>query len=1368
MNIEGMEIVLQNEEKKQLAEFDSRLFGFLKFNTPEGMPKKSLLEKGIKYFEQVIRENAKQNQASGVEGGEKDSGVDTTIYCQLGHLLLLLEQYPKALSAYQRFYYLKPDYWKDSSFLYGLGLVYFHFNAFPLATKAFQEVLYREPGFTKANEVHIRLGLMSKVADNYDASLKHFHQALKDSSPCSLSKAQIRLQIAHILEAQAKYKQAKESYEQFADLDNTENPVKATALKQLGWLFHTVDQLGEKNAREGLAIHYLKQSLEADTTNGQTWYLLGRCFSSLAKVHDAFVSYRNSIDKSEASADTWCSIGVLYQQQNQPMDALQAYICAVQLDKSHTAAWTDLGILYESCNQPIDALTCYLNATRNKENFNSNLATKIKFLQQNLDSVRVQLLQNKPRTLPSIEEAWALPIPAELTSRQGATGTPQQHQQQGKAAMMHSQPLGPQSGMVPNSVSPGEQGAFGATAGGAEEGPVKKKKGQSRKRPASEPLEPPAPPFLTPQQMQMLHRLQQNQANLDQHQKHLLHNLQQQFFFQQQHQMKMQQQQQHSPGGPGGPGPGNMFGPRFSPGSRPPHPFQTSPGGGTPPSPMGSHSPMSGMGLQQGMPPMQGGVKSEQDVGNEAAKMPPPLPPGFDRSGHGGVHGHGLDMLNGMPLRSPHPAISGSLPQTQQQGNIPPISQGSGPPNSSLSPLMVNAPHTAGFQGSNISQRSMGPNNMSSSPSSLSSSDQGLPKDLQSFVSDHWNKNDIALLSSRADDPTSIAEGLLAQFACGPHLDSKKPTEQAAPHSANSDLSRVTSANSTPQIKDVRVGSDVSVVHSSASQGKAKPEEDTTSGSFSQREYSVKCDVDSKRPGITIQSRVIPSTCNLNISMSGKEILKACKGHGKNGITTNLLGDRCPPRPPSPPYPPLPKDALNPPTPSVYLETKKDAFSLELQQYCYSQPVVVIRGLAGALKLDLGLFSTKSLVEANADHPVEVRTQRQQAPDENCDMYGNRMWRCDSSRGHTTVAKYAQYQAASFQESLKEENEKVKGTHIQKDSDSDSNSSSGPKQKKRKMIKFGTNVDLSDEKKWKPQLMELTKLPAFARVISASNMMSHVGHTILGMNTVQLYMKVPGSRTPGHQENNNYCSINVNIGPGDCEWFGVPEPYWGMIYNMCQKNNVDYLTGSWWPMLEDLYEEDIPVYRFIQKPGDLVWVSAGTVHWVQAVGWCNNIAWNVGPVNARQYKLALERYEWNKLQNYKSIVPMVHLTWNIARNLHISEPKFFELVKSCLLRSLQQIRFTLDFVENLGLEVKWHGRSETEAAHYCNECEVEVFDILFVTEQDKKFVVHCQDCARRISSVLDGFVVLAQYKLDELCDIYDKFQHHTNAPALTS
>ena len=49
------------------------------------------------------------------------------------------------------------------------------------------------------------------------------------------------------------------------------------------------------------------------------------------------------------------------------------------------------------------------------------------------------------------------------------------------------------------------------------------------------------------------------------------------------------------------------------------------------------------------------------------------------------------------------------------------------------------------------------------------------------------------------------------------------------------------------------------------------------------------------------------------------------------------------------------------------------------------------------------------------------------------------------------------------------------------------------------------------------------------------------------------------------------------------------------------RHGIDYLSGSWWPVLEDLYNENIPVYRFIQKPGDLVWLNAGTVHWVQAI-----------------------------------------------------------------------------------------------------------------------------------------------------------------------
>ena len=61
----------------------------------------------------------------------------------------------------------------------------------------------------------------------------------------------------------------------------------------------------------------------------------------------------------------------------------------------------------------------------------------------------------------------------------------------------------------------------------------------------------------------------------------------------------------------------------------------------------------------------------------------------------------------------------------------------------------------------------------------------------------------------------------------------------------------------------------------------------------------------------------------------------------------------------------------------------------------------------------------------------------------------------------------------------------------------------------------------------------------------------------------------------------------------------------------------------------------------------------------------------------------------------------------------------------------------------------------------CLSCaQVEVFDLLFVTSESnrrKTYVVHCQDCARRGSTNLDNFVVLEQYKNDDLMQVYDQF-----------
>ncbi|XP_035171851.1 lysine-specific demethylase 6A isoform X8 [Oxyura jamaicensis] len=1200
---------------------------------------------------------------------------------------------------------------------------------------------------------------MFKVNTDYESSLKHFQLALIDCNPCTLSNAEIQFHIAHLYEIQLsafhehqlktfstnfplfhlkrKYHSAKEAYEQLLQIENLPAQVKATVLQQLGWMHHTVDQLGDKATKESYAIQYLQKSLEADPNSGQSWYFLGRCYSSIGKVQDAFISYRQSIDKSEASADTWCSIGVLYQQQNQPMDALQAYICAVQLDHGHAAAWMDLGTLYESCNQPQDAIKCYLNATRSKNCSNTSaLAARIKYLQNTSD-------------------VWS----------SGHTVSHPPVQQQ-----IHSW-------------------------------------------------------CLTPQKLQHLEQLRANRNNLNPAQKLMLEQLESQFVLMQQHQQMRQTgvAQVRSTGIPNGPTadsslPTNSVSgqqpqvaltrvPNVAQrGIRPACPGQPMANGPFPAGPipcstartLGStdtiligNNHITESGSNGNVPYLQRNALSlPHNRTNLTSSAEEPWKNQLSNSTQGlhkGQSSHLAGPNGERPLSSTGPSqhLQAAGTGIQNQNGHPATPSNSVTQGAALNHLSSHTATSGGQQGITLTKESKPSGNTSAVPETSRHSGEtpnsiagveGLPNHVHQVTADavsspsHGDSKSPGLLSSDNPQLSALLMGK-ANNNVGTGTCDKVNNIHPAVHTktensiASSPSSAISTATPSPKSTEQTTTNSVTSLNSPHSGHTVNGEglEDSQS--------PMKADPPpvSHKPS----PQIIPSM-SVSIYPSSAEVLKACRNLGKNGLSnSSILLDKCPPpRPPPPPYPPLPKDKLNPPTPSIYLENKRDAFFPPLHQFCTNpnNPVTVIRGLAGALKLDLGLFSTKTLVEANNEHIVEVRTQLLQPADENWDPTGTKkIWRCESSRSHTTIAKYAQYQASSFQESLREENEKK--SHHKDHSDNESTSSDNSGRRRRgpfKTIKFGTNIDLSDDKKWKLQLHELTKLPAFVRVVSAGNLLSHVGHTILGMNTVQLYMKVPGSRTPGHQENNNFCSVNINIGPGDCEWFVVPESYWGVMNDFCEKNNMNFLMGSWWPNLEDLYEANVPVYRFIQRPGDLVWINAGTVHWVQAIGWCNNIAWNVGPLTACQYKLAVERYEWNKLQSVKSIVPMVHLSWNMARNIKVSDPKLFEMIKYCLLRTLKQCQTLREALITAGKEIVWHGRAKDEPAHYCSICEVEVFDLLFVTSESnsrKTYVVHCQDCARKISTNLENFVVLEQYKMEDLMQVYDQF---TLAPPLPS
>ena len=510
-------------------------------------------------------------------------------------------------------------------------------------------------------------------------------------------------------------------------------------------------------------------------------------------------------------------------------------------------------------------------------------------------------------------------------------------------------------------------------------------------------------------------------------------------------------------------------------------------------------------------------------------------------------------------------------------------------------------------------------------------------------------------------------------------------------------------------------------------------------------------------------------TGDFGVDLSSTELVKTIESMGFNegNISTSLYTRTTTNDNYVPPEVPLRKEELSPATPCIYVRSKEEAFSPQLFELCLQRSIVVVRNLCAKeiCDIDLGLFSTKKLVDLHPNHPVEVRFQTEQVSDENWDAnFEKQVWYCTSSRGHTTISKYAEYLAGSIEEAFNEASKAKTKFEVNPSSYSFANDPNA----QRRTIKFGTNCDLSDEKKWRPQLDELNKLPSWCRLVSAGNMLSHIGHQILGMNTVQLYMKVPCSRTPGHQENNNFCAVNLNIGPGDSEWFGVPNDYWSGLQDICKKNKVDFLHGSWWPNVEELQKMGIPVYRFMQKPGDLVWVNTGCVHWVQAAGWCNNIAWNVGPLTGTQYEAAMERYEWNKTQKYQSIVAMEFLSWNLARNIQVHEPLLFDDLRRTLQQSIRKIVQSLNFVRSKGCKVRFHGHRQHESAHYCGLCEEEVFNVLLIRDCEKRHVVHCLRCSKSPNiggQDLKGIIALVQYPLKDLLEVYDNFQLVKARPA---
>lgn len=76
-------------------------------------------------------------------------------------------------------------------------------------------------------------------------------------------------------------------------------------------------------------------------------------------------------------------------------------------------------------------------------------------------------------------------------------------------------------------------------------------------------------------------------------------------------------------------------------------------------------------------------------------------------------------------------------------------------------------------------------------------------------------------------------------------------------------------------------------------------------------------------------------------------------------------------------------------------------------------------------------------------------------------------------------------------------------------------------------VQFAVNIDIEE---WHQELSEIRKLPEWLLWQSKRDGLSYLIQSVKGMTSPQVYMKVKGVWTGGHEENLRAQAVNINHG----------------------------------------------------------------------------------------------------------------------------------------------------------------------------------------------------------------------------------------------
>ena len=93
------------------------------------------------------------------------------------------------------------------------------------------------------------------------------------------------------------------------------------------------------------AIDELKNRVQQDPQNRDTWIQLGHQYFDLEHFDDAIEAYKKALAIDPDNADVWTDLGVMYRRSGDPKKAIEAFDRAIQIDPKHEISRFNKGIV---------------------------------------------------------------------------------------------------------------------------------------------------------------------------------------------------------------------------------------------------------------------------------------------------------------------------------------------------------------------------------------------------------------------------------------------------------------------------------------------------------------------------------------------------------------------------------------------------------------------------------------------------------------------------------------------------------------------------------------------------------------------------------------------------------------------------------------------------------------------------------------------------------------------------------------------------------------------------------------------------------------------------------------------------------------